>query len=179
MHVRLAPGFRPKVIGETFPMDRHTIDLLYMLIGGVTLISLVAIVGGFLQCRRERLLGHKERMRALELGQAMPDEPAIARLKVAFGGGSNQSDDEEGRSPARKCFSTTLWIAFWGFLAAGQGFHNPAVSIAIAGSVGAIGVAGMIGGTILALRQPAGPAPRPMSKPVVQADEFDVVSCRG
>lgn len=161
-------------------MNRHTIDLLYMLVGGVTLVSLVAIIGGFLQCRRERILKHRERIKALEMGRAVPDDSAIGRIKAAFGGSWNQDAGDEGGSPARKCFSTTLWIAFWGFAAASQaGFRSPGVSIAIAGSVGAIGVAGMICGTILALRPPAGYAPRPMSKPVVEADEFDVVSCRG
>src|SRR5262249_28826690 len=144
------------------------------------LISLVAIIGGFLQCRRERLLDHQERMKALELGRDVPDNAATARIKAAFGApwGENKGDGEG--SPARKCYSTTLWIGFWGSLAAGQaGAANPAVAIAIAGSVGAVGVAGMICGTILAFRAPASSTPRPITKLAIDADAFDVVSCRG
>jgi hypothetical protein len=161
-------------------MDMNMANLLYAVLGGVVLISLVAIIGGFLQCRRERVLDHRERMKALELGRELPDDAATARIKAAFGvpWGDNKGDGEG--SPARKCFSTTLWIAFWGFLAAGQaGAGHHAVAIAIAGSVGAVGVAGMICGTILAFRAPAAPTSRPISKPAIDADAFDVVSCRG
>lgn len=155
-------------------------NLLYAVVGGVVLVSLVAIIGGFLQCRRERLLDHRERMKALELGRDVPDNAATARIKAAFG--LPQGDDKEDgeRSPARKCFSTTLWIAFWGFLAVGQaGAASQGVAIAIAGSVGAVGVAGMICGTILAYRPPAAPTFDPISKPAIETDAFDVVSCRG
>jgi hypothetical protein len=161
-------------------MDANMTNLLYSLLGGVVLISLVAIIGGFLQCRRERVLDHRERMKALEMGREMPDDEAPARVKAAFGTPSSDDKEDGGGSLARKCFSTTLWVAFWGFLAAGQaGPRNYAVAIAIAGSVGAIGVAGMICGTILAFQTPAGPGSRSTSKPAIDADAFDVVSCRG
>ena len=161
-------------------MDMNMANLLYVILGAVVLISLVAIIGGFLQCRRERLLDHRERMRALELGQEMPDDAATARIKAAFGVSRNDDKGDWEGSPARKCFSTTLWIAFWGFLAAGQaGAANRAVAVAIASSVGAVGVAGMIGGTILALRASAAPTSNSISKPAIDADAFDVVCSRG
>jgi hypothetical protein len=159
-------------------MDANMTNLLYSLLGGAILISLVAIIGGFLQCRRERIFDHRERMKALELGYEMPDDAATARIKAAFGIQSTNDKGDEGGSLARKCFSTTLWVAFWGFIAAAQagvGYHP----VAIAGSVGAVGVAGMICGTILAFRTPAAPVSRSISKPAIDADVFDLVSCRG
>jgi hypothetical protein len=139
-------------------MEPNVANLVYFIIGGVVLVSLVSIVGGFLHVRRGRLLDQQGRMKALELGRAMPGDAAR---------------EDEDRSPARKCFSTTLWIAFWGFLAAGEsgmraGHHVVAISVAAA--VGAVGVAGMICGTILALRAPAPPAPGPFSKHVMDPD---------
>jgi hypothetical protein len=160
-------------------MEANLTNLLYGLLGGIALISLVAIIGGFLQCRRERIFEHRERMKALELGHEMPDDAATARIKAAFGAQPGTDNGDEGGSLARKCFSTTLWVAFWGFIAAAQaGTGNHPVAIAIAGAVGAVGVAGMICGTILAFRTPARPAPGSVSKPVIDADAFDVVSCR-
>lgn len=142
-------------------------NLMFFIIGGAVLIALVAIVGGFLHTRRERLLTHQERMKALELGREMPDDAAAARIKAAFGiaSGGGEGGDGEG-SLAGKCFSTTFWVAFWGFLAVSgavghvtrsEGPGTQIVAIAIAAAVGAIGVAGMICGTILALRAPAAP----------------------
>jgi hypothetical protein len=155
--------------------------LLTGLLSGAILIALVAIVGGFLHSRRERLLTHRERMKALELGRFMPHDPATARIRAAIETGSGGGTEDAQGSLARKCYSTALWIAFWGFIAAGQaGPTNPAVSIVIAGSVGAIGVAAMIGGTILASQARAEVTPQPGSvfKPAAEADEFDVVSSR-
>ena len=161
-------------------MDATTTTLVYSLFGGTFLIALVAIVGGFLHYRRERLLSHQERMKALDLGREMPDDVSTARIKAAFGTLSSGHAEDESGSLARKCFSTALWVAFWGFLAASQGgWVNHAIAIAVAASVGAIGVTAMICGTILAFRPPAETTPRPVSKPAVEADALDVVSCRG
>ncbi len=140
-------------------------NLMFLVFGGAVLIALVAIVGGFLHTRRERMLTHQERMKALELGREMPDDAAAAQIRAAFGvaSGGGERGDGEG-SLAGKCFSTTVWVAFWGFLAASgavghvtrsEGAGTQIVAIAIAAAVGAIGVAGMICGTILALRAPA------------------------
>ena len=161
-------------------MDATTTTLVYSLFGGTFLIALVAIIGGFLHHRRERLLSHQERMKALDLGREMPDHVSTARIKAALGTLSSGHDEDESGSLARKCFSTALWVAFWGFLAASQGgWVNHAVAGAVAASVGAIGVTAIICGTILAFRPPAAATLRPVSKPAVEADALDVVSCRG
>jgi hypothetical protein len=164
-----------------------TQQLLGLLMGSVVLVLLVAIVGGFLHHRRERLLRHEERMKALELGREMPDDAATARIKAVFGSPSSDSDDDGSEPVAhgpgflpRKMFTTALWIAFWGFLFAAQGgTANQALAIAIAVSTGAIGVAAMICGTILALRAPTTATRSHLSKPVIESDAFDVVSRRG
>ena len=49
---------------------------LALFLGSLVLISLVAIIGGFLHSRRERLLTHTERMRALEMGLPVPPRDA-------------------------------------------------------------------------------------------------------
>ena len=132
--------------------------LLAMLLGGAVLVALVAIVGGFLHARRERLLTHAERMKALELGRDLPDDAATARIKAVLD--SSDEADETGDAPEKsiavQVFTTTGWVsgcgllfAFWASNPAGSG-----VSYAIAASAGAIGVTGMICGTILAARAP-------------------------
>jgi hypothetical protein len=161
-------------------MDSTEANLLFALIGGVIFISAVAIVGGFLHYRRERLLTHAERMKALELGREMPEDAATARIKAAFGVQSSEEKQEDQGSLARKCFSTALWVAFWGFLAASQGaWVNHSLGIAIGASVAAVGVTACICGTILALRGPAGQTTAPLAKESTDADVFDVVSRRG
>jgi hypothetical protein len=160
-------------------MGTSELTIILVLICGMTLLGLAAIVGGFLHYRRERILTHQERMKALELGRELPDDAATARIKATFGVGS--SDDEGGsQSLARKCFSTALWVGFWGFLAASQGgWVHTGIAVAIAGSVGAIGVTAMICGTILAMRMPSAPPPGVATKSVIESDAFDVVSSRG
>jgi hypothetical protein len=167
-------------LSEALPMGAYTTPLVFSVLGGVFLLALVAIVGGFLHYRRERLLSHKERMKALDLGREMPDDAATARIKAAFGSPSSAGDSEASEPLARKCFSTALWVAFWGFLGASQGgWVNPAIAIAIAASVGAIGVTAMICGATLAMRSPAEAPYRPVAKSAMEADSFDVVSRRG
>ncbi len=160
-------------------MDSTSI-LLGLLLASVLLISLVAIIGGFLHTKRERLLTHQERMKALEVGRALPDDPATARTKATFNGFSTDATDDQNQSLPRKILTTTLWIAFWGFLFGGPaGAANHAVAIAMAAAVGAIGVTAMICGTILALRLPATEGASATSKPSIESDAFDVVSRRG
>lgn len=162
-------------------MNTLSWTLVLTTIVGSALVGLVAIVGGFLHYRRERLLAHAERMKALELGRELPDDAATARIKAVFRGTSaGGSDDSEDFSPARKCYSTALWVAFWGFLFASQvdvhGAH--AVAIAIAASVGAVGVTAMICGTILASRVSVPRSPV-ASKGPTDPDAFDLVGRRG
>ncbi len=159
-----------------------TETLLAMLLCSVVLISLVAIVGGFLHHRAERLLKHEERMKALELGRAMPDDVATTQLKsISQTFGSDEASvTEGGESLPRKMISTAFWVAFWGFVFSAQGgAFNQAVSIAIAVSTGAVGVAAVVCGTILALRAPAALAAANPVKPKIEEDALDVVSTRG
>jgi len=143
------------------------------------LLGLVGIVGGFLHYRRERLFIHQERMKALELGAELPDDAATARIKAVYGETTNgkSAELEESGSLARKCFTTALWVAFWGFLAASQGgAANIAIAIAIAASAAAIGVTAMICGTVLAMRPPAQTV---TTKTGIESDAYDTVSRRG
>ena len=148
--------------------------------GGMFLLGLVGIVGGFLHYRRERLLTHQERMKALELGAELPDDAATARIKAVYGTSATDKSSDESESIARKCFTTALWVAFWGFLAAaspgGPARFATATSVAIAASAGAIGVTAMICGTILAMRPPARTI---TTKPGFEADTYDTVARRG
>ena len=76
-------------------MDSNAVSLIFTLLGGCIAIAIVAIVGGFLHYRRERLLTHQERMKALELGREMPDDAATARIEAAFGTFSKDDKQEE------------------------------------------------------------------------------------
>src|SRR5262249_462597 len=109
-----------------------------------------------------------------------PDHAATAQIKAAFGHLASGNEGEGNDSLARKCFSTALWVAFWGFVAGSQGgWINPSIAIAIAAPVGAIGVTAMVWGTVPRFRFRAEPSHRPVSKPLTDADAFDVVSRRG
>jgi hypothetical protein len=161
----------------------NTNDMIALGIGVVFLLSIIPIVGGFMYARRGLLLTHAERMKALELGADLPDHAAAARIRAALG--QSTADDDGGKdSLTRKCFSTALWVAFWGFAAAaglGGADVNAGVAYAIASSAGAIGVTAIICGTVLAARQaPVGHDANNHSKLATEdADAFDVVSCRG
>jgi hypothetical protein len=161
----------------------NTNDAIFFGIGVLFLLAIVPIVGGFMYARRNLLLTHAERMKALELGAELPDQAGIARIRAAQGPAPGV--EEGGKdSLARKCFSTALWIAFWGFGAAaglGGADVNAGVAYAIASSAGAIGVTAMICGTVLAWRPPSElPYSDAHAKPMNhEADAFDVVSCRG
>jgi hypothetical protein len=158
-------------------MDTTQALVISGLIGGAAVISLVAIFGGFMQVRRERMLTHAERMKALELGRSMPDDAATARIRAAFG---KLTGSDEDASPSRKCFSTAIWVAFWGFMAAASGAAaSTGVALGIAASVGAIGVTAIICGTVLAAKESATAPPIGSSKPRIEEDAFDVVSSRG
>jgi hypothetical protein len=124
--------------------------LLATLIVGVLILCLVPIMGGFLHYRRDRLLTHAERMKALEMGRDLPDDSTTARLK-ALSGTSDSSEESGGeKSFASQCYSTTGYVCGAGFVFAFMAGANAGVAYAIAASAGAIGVTGMICGTILA-----------------------------
>jgi hypothetical protein len=133
------------------------------IIGGMILLGLVAIIGGFIHYRRERLLAHDERMKALELGRELPEDAATARIKAAYEGEKSAQAPTEARSMAAQCYSTTGYVCGAGFVFAWM--SGPGVAYALAAAAGAVGVTGMICGTILASRE-AAPAPFPAaSKP--------------
>ena len=147
------------------PQDKIDVGLALFL-GGLMLIGLIAMIGGFLHYRRERLLTHTERMKALELGRELPDDAYTTRLKAIFGS-TDQPEEAPGgiKSLASQCYSTTGWVSGCGFLFAMMGSSNQGVAYAVAAAAGAVGVTGLICGTILASRAPD-PAPtRVASKP--------------
>jgi hypothetical protein len=167
-------------------VDSSTIGLSLFL-GSLVFVGLVAILGGFLHARRERLLTHAERMKALELGKPLPDDPQTTKLKAIYGtgGGSVAEGSSDGlpqASLAATCYRTALWVAFWGFLFAAQsGAMNLAngVAIAIGASTGAIGVTCVICGTILAALPTKAAARVSYDKAHTDPDAIDVVGSRG
>jgi hypothetical protein len=149
---------------------------MFLFLSMLGLVALVAIVGGFLHYRRERLLTHAERMKALELGRDLPEDVATARIKAVLS--SSDEDDEapeKEKSIAVQVYTTTGWVSGCGLLFATWASENrggPGVAYAIAASAGAIGITGMICGTILASRAPA-PVPEPLpplNKPRLDPD---------
>ena len=82
--------------------------------GFVFLLAMIPIVGTLMYARRERLLTHADHMKALELGAALLDDATAARIKAAAGKSAGD-DDGSRRSLVRECFSTAIWVAFWGF----------------------------------------------------------------
>jgi hypothetical protein len=133
--------------------------LLAGVIVGVLVLCLVPIIGGFLHYRRERLLTHTERMKALELGRDLPDDSATARIKAVYGASDKSEEASSGeKSLAVQCYTTTGWVAGCGLLFAcwaGGAAGSAPVAYAIAAAAGAIGVTGMICGTILASKTPS------------------------
>ena len=95
----------------------NTNDAIAFGMSMVFLLTIIPIVGGFMYARRGLLLTHAERMKALELGAELPDHAAAARIRAALVP-PPANDDGGPESLARKCFSTALWVAFWGFAAA-------------------------------------------------------------
>ncbi len=89
--------------------------LLFLFLDGLILIALVAIVGGLLHYRRERLLTHAERMKALELGRDWPEDPATARLKVALGSTAEDREEPE-KSIAVQTYTITGWTSGCGLM---------------------------------------------------------------
>src|SRR5436190_1496624 len=107
-------------------MAVDTNEIAVMVLGGVFVVALVSILGGFWHVRRERLLTHAERMKALELGREVPDSAAVARIKAAFGASSQADEDGGAWSPARKCFGVALWVPIGVALVATQAHHGGA-----------------------------------------------------
>jgi hypothetical protein len=159
-----------------------TNETIAIVFGFAFLITVIPIIGGLMYARRERLLTHAERMKALELGAPLPDDAATARVRASSGQSAAANDGDRG-SLARKCYSTAVWVAFWGFAAAaglGGAAVSAGVAYAIAASAAAIGVTSVICGTILASRASVANLADDYGKPATDdVDAFDVVSCRG
>jgi hypothetical protein len=161
--------------------DPQFVGLMFF-IASVVVIALVAIIGGFLHSRRERLMTHAERMKALELGRDLPEDACTSRLKSARGGATNQNESEESLL-ARKCFSTALWIALIGFPSTIQ-VGSQGVAIVVAIAAGAACMTATICGTVLASRELSNARERrdeagPNLKPMADPDAYDVVARRG
>src|SRR4051812_16053418 len=90
---------------------------LGLFLGSLMFIGFVAMIGGFLYARRERLLTHAERMKALELGQPLPEDPGTSRAReVAKAAAPIETPEVHPQmAMAHKCFGSIAWVAFWGF----------------------------------------------------------------
>jgi hypothetical protein len=125
-------------------------------------IIVVPTALAFKHARRVRELEHLERMRAIELGRALPGDESWsipARIAVAIGAGVP---------------IVSMIIAFLESQQQGYRFETWFFC-------GCTAIAGVIGGTLLASRHlfASSEAERPASKPVYDPDAFDVVSSRG
>jgi hypothetical protein len=110
-----------------------------------------------------------------ERGREIRENEEAARVWPVSGQSSAEHSERE--SLARSSFSTASWVALGGFMAAfGAAGFSPGVAIAITAATGAIGVAAVICGTILAAI-PNGS--RLDTKLGVDEDAYDVVSSRG
>lgn len=145
-----------------------------ILVGLVIVVALPAVLGIRLAAR-QRELEHQERMKALELGRPWPGEKALD------GETSAESSPERGVRIGVWVPLGALGIAF----AATSSQHNgeSLTHMAIWISAAAVGVAGVICGTILAFRTPRAadspPTPRFAHKPALEEDALDIVSRRG
>ncbi len=151
--------------------------ILLVLLGLAGVLALLILVAlpihyAMIHARRERELEHAERMKALELGRPFP--------------GSNFGSDA-WRNPARVAVAIgagvpiSVMIVAW--LATPEGRSE--IAYAIWPAAGAVGVAGVICGTVLAARLPASGRPSrgfetADAKPAADdPDAFDVVGRRG
>ena len=116
---------------------------------------------------RDREFQHAERLRALELGQPLPGDPAtdVAPRQAGTGIG--------------------VWVPLGALalaLSATRDAGDSPVAVATWVAAGSVGIAGVICGTILAVKAPP-PATRVRgcapTKPVFGEDDVDTVSRRG
>lgn len=142
--------------------------------------------------RHKRELAHAERMRALELGQGLPDDEVTARIKALTGNGLDKDGGPDGGGPAWDIIRRCYWMgfalpvgAFLGTTYLGpHGANNTAVWVATA----FIGTASILSGTILAFRMtfisnPGEPGSLPtggrFGKSMMDPDAFDITARRG
>jgi hypothetical protein len=138
-------------------MDAYIIPIVGMLIP----IIIVPTALGFKHARFLREVEHAERMKAMELGQTLPeDQPwTPAHIAVAIGAG------------------VPIAAMFIAFIAAPKAGSSEGVWMATM----LIGVAGVIGGTVLASMQfsKRDQAAASDEKPAYDPDAYDVVGRRG
>ena len=162
-------------------MDSGTIGL-GLFLGSLMFIGFVAMIGGFLHARKERLLTHAERMKALELGQPLPEDPGTSRAReVARASASIEGPEVNPQmAMARKCFGSIIWVSFWSFaISASASTLSTQVAMALAISTAVIGVTLAICGTILASKVPAPSTYVPSYKFQTDPDAYDVAGRRG
>jgi len=130
-------------------------------------IILVPTIMGIKYAQKERELDHAERMKALELGRILPR-------------------DESWWSPARISVAFGVGVPIGVFLCAAKASVEPnAWSLVIWLSAGVVGLAGVVSGAFLAFHHfehtanPHRDVDYAGSKPMVEADAFDVVGSRG
>ncbi len=165
-------------------MSGNGAEVLLVLVSMAGLVGLVAIIGGFLHYRRERVLLHAERMKALELGQPIPEDRGTTQQKAVLSALSDPPESDPDRAMARKCFSTAIWVAFWGFLFAGGSASSSSerVAFVIAFGTGTTALAAVIGGSVLAHRASVMGKSRQAetftAKGPYEPDAYDVVGSR-
>jgi hypothetical protein len=154
-------------------MSPGDLTLAGIIAGAVVLVVMICVglpvVLSMRQAARNREFEHAERLKALELGRPMPGDRAT---EVATRNTHN---------------GIVLWVPL-GALGIALGAMNStgdstAAVIAIWAAAGAVGVTGVICGTILAMRAPSPevPAPRHLfsTKAPTEDDAVDTVSRRG
>ncbi len=117
---------------------------------------------------RDREFQHAERLKALEMGQPLPGDPA--------------AEDPHGDGGTK----IGVWVPLGALaiaLAATRGAGDSPAAVANWVAAGSVGVAGVICGTILAANAPSRATParggRAAAKPVFGEDDVDTVSRRG
>jgi len=152
--------------GSALLVGATIITLLFV----VMLVVAIPIHYAVMHARRERELEHAERMKALELGRPFPGPEVEARW-----------------SPAWVAVAIGAGVPIASFLLAGLAtpeVHNE-IAYAIWPAAGAVGVAGVICGTVLAARLPASGRPSrgfeaaDAKSAVCDPDAIDVVGRRG
>jgi hypothetical protein len=154
-------------------MDTEITGIIaFAIVTGLMIVIGLPVWLGLRHARFERELGHAEKMRAMELGIASPEEAA---------GGSSWK-------PTDICMGVGVWVpitVFGGALAAH--FFGPAAPEVWAAAAG-VGATGIICGTILMCRLPASAFHNPPRVPVppslarkaaLDPDAYDTAGQRG
>jgi hypothetical protein len=140
--------------------------LVIPIVGMAIPIILVPVILGLRHARLERELEHAERIKALELGQTLPQ-------------------DEPWWTPARICVAIGAGVPVGVFGCALMASHSIGYQEPIWTAAGVVGVAGVLCGTFLTGRyfaqyaQAKSIRSEGFAKPVFEPDAFDVVGTRG